>query len=173
MTVKPDAMDGEIKTKNIDDLTKKQLKNFNDKIDKGYRCWIWTAYKTEKGYGQFNLNGESILSHRISYKIHNGSPKGNMVLHKCDNPNCVNPNHLYLGDNSKNIKDAHESGLITETGEQNNRSKITESEAKEIIKMKGKEYAKDLAKKYPVSKNQIYKIWSGERWGHLSRPEGE
>jgi hypothetical protein len=69
-------------------------------------CWIWTAYLNEWGYGRINIYGKIMGAHRVSYLLHNGELNINkLVLHSCDNPACVNPNHLYLGTNSDNTKD--------------------------------------------------------------------
>jgi hypothetical protein len=70
-------------------------------------CWEWTGCKNPKGYGVLGAKeiGEQ-LAHRISYIVHVGSiPKGMCVLHKCDNPSCCNPRHLFLGDNNDNTQD--------------------------------------------------------------------
>jgi len=67
----------------------------------GTSCWIWNAYKIT-GYGV--LGNE--LAHRISWKIHHSSiPEGKRVLHRCDNPECTNPSHLFLGSQTDNMKD--------------------------------------------------------------------
>lgn len=69
-------------------------------------CWEWTSTKDQKGYGIFSLYSDSIRAHRASFLLFNGYlPKDKMVCHSCDNPSCVNPDHLWLGDNSLNMKD--------------------------------------------------------------------
>jgi len=94
---------------------------FWPKVYKTLGCWIWNAGKTSRdlsrGYGIFWLNGRKVLSHRVSWEIHNGPiPKGMNVLHDCDNPPCVNPEHLWLGTHSDNIQDAADKGLLTHVG---------------------------------------------------------
>ena len=71
-------------------------------------CWIWNAgLRGNNGYGGFRVNATSIrLAHNVSYELYVGDiPKGMKVLHKCDNPLCVNPSHLFLGTQQDNIKD--------------------------------------------------------------------
>lgn len=69
-------------------------------------CWEWTAFRDLGGYGMVQLNGRAVRSHRVSWAMHNGEiPQGMCVLHKCDNPPCCNPFHLYLGTNADNNAD--------------------------------------------------------------------
>jgi len=83
---------------------------FWEKVDKGSNneCWNWLASQNGHGYGQICDGFCGIVSaHRISWEIHFGPiPEGKLVLHKCDNKRCVNPNHLYLGTQSDNRRDA-------------------------------------------------------------------
>jgi hypothetical protein len=69
-------------------------------------CWEWSTNKNNKGYGMFYFNGKKQLAHRFSYELYLGEiPKNICVLHKCDNPGCVNPNHLFLGTRKDNAID--------------------------------------------------------------------
>lgn len=93
--------------------TERQVSNFNKKfsIDFETGCWNWKTYIGKNGYGQFILNPKKVSAHRASWIIHKGEiPQGLFILHKCDNKKCVNPNHLFLGTQLENIRDAYSKG---------------------------------------------------------------
>ena len=89
------------------------LLRFWAKVDKHGpdECWNWLGSKTRGGYGQFSIRGYMTRVHRISWRLSHGDiPKDMLALHKCNNPSCVNPYHLYLGNQSDNMKDRTRSG---------------------------------------------------------------
>ena len=97
-------------------MNKNNIDRFWSKVNKKdlNKCWEWLG-KARCGksmsYGQFWLNGKNCTPHRISYEIKYGSFDKNLhVLHKCDNPICINPKHLWLGTNKDNIKDKMQKG---------------------------------------------------------------
>lgn len=97
------------------ELTEKQLKRFWAKVHKPVEeeCWEWTGARNKKGYGQFSVNKIAKSTHRISYVIHKGEiPEGLMICHACNNPSCVNPNHLYAGTGKDNAQQAVADGLL-------------------------------------------------------------
>lgn len=78
-------------------------------------CWLWTASTDGRGYGRLSSHrgGSPMKAHRISYAIHHGDiPDGMGIMHSCDNPTCVNPNHLSLGDQAENMRGCSERGRL-------------------------------------------------------------
>lgn len=81
------------------------IKRFNEGFKEEDGCWNW-IWNTIDGYGRTLVKDKSLLAHRVSYELHIGEiPDGIYVLHKCDNPGCVNPDHLFLGTNTDNMRD--------------------------------------------------------------------
>lgn len=74
-------------------------------------CWLWTRHLAEGGYGSFGEGGKHHRAHRIAYEVYVGPiPEGMFVCHKCDTRSCCNPDHLFLGTQSDNIKDMYRKG---------------------------------------------------------------
>ena len=89
---------------------------FWPKVKKGLGkdCWIWLAGKSSAGYGSFRTDAwKHVYAHRLSWELMRGPiPDGLLVLHHCDNPSCVNPDHLFLGTNRDNVLDALKKGRL-------------------------------------------------------------
>ena len=86
-------------------MRKTTFESFMSKVEKTDTCWNWKGHKDRKGYGQTKLSGKRFGAHRLSYLFHLQDPGKNHVLHKCDNPKCVNPDHLFLGTHQDNMSD--------------------------------------------------------------------
>lgn len=136
-------------------------------------CWIWTGYTLGKGgYGAIKHNNQRLLVHRVSYELHIGIiPAGLFVLHKCDNPPCVNPNHLFLGTNQDNMIDMVEKGRNKpRRGETNNKVKLTEAKVREIRQLyaTGETSQRKLARRYGVGQPCIKDIVNKVTWSWLN-----
>jgi len=144
--------------------TSKDVERFWSKVDKSGgedACWIWMGY-TGIGYGQILWGKRQIVSHRIAWTLTYGDiPNDLLVLHKCDNPPCVNPKHLFLGTNQDNVDDKMRKGRYHAVyGEKHGKHKLTDLQVSEVRQRysSGKENQYDLAKIYKVSQVQIGNI---------------
>lgn len=137
-------------------------------------CWLWLGRKVGKGYGSIGLGGKGakqVLSHRLSYEIHKGPiPAGMVVMHKCDNPRCVNPDHLEAGTQSQNIKDAiarmrKVMPIRKAKGEECGAAKLTNNIVLSI--RESTLSLKELAAMHGVSKSAIERIRYRKTWSHI------
>lgn len=133
-------------------------------------CWEWIGYKDNKGYGILN-NQHSTKAHRISWVIHNGKiPNKMCVCHHCDNPSCVNPNHLWLGSVAENNRDKELKGRHNGLrGERNFGSVLTEKQVLVIrdLYKTGNYSTYDLSEIFEVSRNCISRIINRKTWSYL------
>ena len=156
-------------------------KRFWSKVEKrgDDECWPWTASVDSRGYGHIRKQGKTARSHRVSWELRNGPiPSGEhygttCVLHKCDNPLCVNPNHLFLGSVLDNNKDRTKKGRGNKgqsfnVGSNSGRAKLEDHNIIEIRRMAACGNSKKwLANLYKVSYGQICQISNGQSWGHI------
>lgn len=165
-------------------LSKSLKLKFWGQVRKSNRCWTWKGALFENGYGQL----QGLRAHRISWTIHFGKiPEGLLVLHKCDNPSCVNPVHLFLGTHQDNMTDMKSKGRsafgdrspmalypeVRPKGELNGRSKLTAEDVRYIrltyVKgSQGPTGSTELATKFGVSTVLIQQIAKNKIWTHLT-----
>lgn len=154
--------------------TEEAVKSFWDNVAitaDSERCWLWTARIHPSGYGTKNWNGRKDQAHRVSWMINYGAiPEGLWVLHRCDNPTCVNPKHLFLGTRQDNIDDMVAKGRRANTiGENNPRCKITANQVREIRSRyaKTKISQRELASEYGIKPTQLSRIIRHKTWKEI------
>ena len=147
---------------------KKTIKQrFIEKVDSN---WQWTAVKDSCGYGRMRIKNRMVSAHRLSYEIYKGNiPDGMCVLHSCDDPGCVNPDHLHIGTMSDNAIEREKRGRgVCNKGELHGRSKLTE---KQVIEIRKKRLIGltlyEIANEYGVSKSIISFIANKKNWKHI------
>jgi hypothetical protein len=152
------------------------VERFWAKVDKTGECWEWGRSLNDRGYGQFGWNGKIIKAHRLSYALNHPLTIDLLehpdicVCHKCDNPKCVNPSHLFLGSIGDNNKDRETKGRNADRkGEKHHLVKLTENEVREIRTRyaEGGITQEDLGIKYGVSIGAISYIIIRKNWKHI------
>lgn len=130
-------------------------------------CFSWSGYKDKNGYGILRIDDKKIRAHRFSFEFHNNFkiPKGLCCCHKCDNTECTNVFHMFIGTIFDNNKDKTDKGRQPK-GEKNGRSKLKEYQVREILKSNEKNST--IAKHYDVSIFTIKDIKARKTWKHIS-----
>jgi transposase len=136
-------------------------------------CWIWKGAKTPRGYGQARYFGKTWKAHRLSYLFHVGDiPEGMSVCHRCDNPTCVNPSHLFLGTHDDNMQDMRAKGRnVAQPGTKNGRAKLTRNDVIAIREMAATgTRTGTIARQFGVSGQTVFGIVTGREWKHVGGP---
>lgn len=136
-----------------------------------FGCWVWKAKNKNGGYGVIHIGsrvtGRWHYAHRISWQIYRGDINGMDVLHKCDNPSCVNPDHLFLGTQADNNLDRDRKGRhIALRGSKNGMSRLNDE--KVLLIRKSTLSSISLSKKILIDPSTIRKIRRRELWGHVN-----
>ena len=145
------------------------------RVSKTDGCWLWVgASRTTFGYGVISRGGRrsQIGAHRASWEIHFGPiPDGMSVLHRCDNPPCVRPDHLFLGTQSDNIRDmarkARLGGQCSSEGtkgERNGNARLTEQQVAEIRALGGTMSQQRIADRFGITQAHVSSILLRQRW---------
>jgi hypothetical protein len=130
-------------------------------------CWLWTKAQSRKGYGYMWLEGKMFRAHRLSWELYRSPIPGKLfVLHRCDVRSCVNPDHLFLGTDLDNWRDAlakkrRRSGI----GQDSYSSKLTDADVLAI--RISKEPHRILAERFGVDYTNIWQIKRRKTWTHI------
>lgn len=139
------------------DLQPKDIERFWKHVGKTESCWTWRGGVNSQGYGQLNINHRCEGAYRISYTIHFGPiPPGMMVCHRCDNPPCTRPDHLFLGTGSDNVRDMYAKFRAGKAG-------LIAAEIRDLYLTGEHSYA-DLANRFSVHSTTISRILIGNVW---------
>jgi len=148
---------------------KKLPERFLSFIDKQENdCWLWTGAKNPSGYGMFTIGRKLKLAHRISWEFTYGfEPESLAVCHRCDTRNCVNPEHLFLGDSKDNALDKMKKGRHIQAY---GNTKLTIDKVKEIrnLWVTGNYSHLKLAEMYGVKHSCIGRVINNSTWGGIS-----
>lgn len=149
-----------------------RLAAFWAKVDKSGgpdECWQWTAFTNEDGYGKVRWGKPLWSAHRVSYLLAYGDfPLELEVCHTCDNPACVNPEHLFLGTHLDNMRDCARKGRNV-SGEANGMHRLTATQVIEIRQRyaDGETDQGRLAEEFGVDRSHVCKIVNRQKWRSL------
>lgn len=148
---------------------KPETERFWEKVHKSDGCWFWIAGRNKQGYGLFKPDsGNCQLAHRFSWELVNGKiPEGACLLHRCDCPPCVNPEHLFVGDRPQNTADMMNKGRFP-VGERHWFSRLTDDDIREIRELRLSGIScREIGERFGVCQSNISAILRGERWAHV------
>jgi len=150
--------------------TLKQRLLDNVRVDEQTGCWDWLKFKDRNKYGHIKVLGKSELVHRVAYQTLVGDiPSGMFVCHRCDNPSCLNPEHLFVGTNQDNIDDKvaknRQSKIGQQKGSKHSLAKLTE---KDIVDIRISTLSQNkLALLYGMTQSSISQIQNKITWSHV------
>lgn len=127
-------------------------------------CWEWSGSKDPCGYGRIKSLGKNFSVHRIAYELWIGSVEDNSVLHKCDNPSCFNPDHLFLGTQADNMKDMVVKGRGYQpkwAGESHPNSRLSDEDITSI--KSDTRTQRVIASEYGITQAHVSNIKNGKR----------
>lgn len=141
---------------------------FWEKAASGDGCWLWTGGLDTWGYGQFRARGRVFIASRMAWTLANGTiPPGQCVLHRCDVPACVRPDHLFLGTSRENTADKVAKGRQAK-GVDMATSKLVEADIHEIrALLAGGHSRRSIARRFGVDHRVIIRIGKGLAWRHV------
>jgi hypothetical protein len=148
------------------------IEAFWQKVDRSGECWIWTGAKYQGGYGCLKVNRQNRSAHRFSWELENGAiPDGFFVCHHCDNPSCIRPDHLFLGTQADNMRDAHRKGRLMDVA---HLCKLSDDQIAEIRRRyaAGETTQRALAREYGVTHEYICRLIAGKDRPYFNNTRG-
>jgi hypothetical protein len=131
-------------------------------------CWLWSGATTPDGYGVFKIAGIASLAHRAAWHLFKGALPL-CVCHRCDTPQCVNPEHLFAGDRPANNRDRHRKGRSrggSNAGENSPLAKLNERSVAQIRATAAAGVSqREVAKQHGISQGHVSAIVNGKKWG--------
>lgn len=142
---------------------------FWTKVNKTETCWLWLGRTDRDGYGDFHMDGRAYRAHRMSWTLVNGPiASGLLACHKCDNPTCVNPDHLFLGTHDANMADMKSKGRQLRSCEEHPLAKMKNNDVLEVRRLLGERISQSrVAKMFGVSQATISYINTRATWRTL------
>lgn len=140
------------------------------------QCLEWCGRTNKRGYGSVHFQGKERRVNRVAWMLHFGEiPARLEVCHRCDNPSCFEPSHLFLGTHSDNMRDAaQKKRIVALRGKDHWNARLTNSQVRQIRRLyktgpyyHGKLTAKEIAARFKISKATVYLIEKRVRWPHL------
>lgn len=140
---------------------------FWSKVNKTSGCWLWTSATDHAGYGLLGGRAPERAAHRLAWRIVRGDPGDRHVLHTCDNPPCVRPRHLFLGDDAANHADMASKRRST-WGERNTHAKLAAEEVREIRRLAASGVRqREIAERFSISRITVSDIHRRKSWYQL------
>ena len=139
---------------------------FWSRVDKSGDCWVWTGGRDRHGYGRIQIDKRRVFAHRKALSLSGVTvPHDMCVCHHCDNPSCVNPDHLFVGTQADNIADMYAKDRSGKTGSRHHAAKLTEDDVVRIRLLPQSDTL--VAKKFNVARTTINRIRNGRLWRHV------
>jgi hypothetical protein len=138
------------------------MERFWSKVERTDGCWLWRGKRKRSGYGVFSFRGKRVRAHRMAWRLEHGSvPSDRLVCHRCDQPACVRPEHLFLGTSADNMRDMRSKGRAPK----HSTPKLTQERAEELRRLRAEGLSWPmLSAEFGVGVSTARKIVAGLRY---------
>jgi hypothetical protein len=146
----------------------RRLQNYIPEPNSG--CWLWAGRLCGGGYGSLKVDGRRCQAHRASWEFHIGPiPAGLLACHKCDNPPCINPSHIFLGTHRDNLRDMVAKGRVCKNNPSHRElyySKVSVDDVRAI--RADRRFYREISAEYGISIRQVCGIKTRSSWAHVA-----